>query len=149
MAAIARVSAAILALALTGAPRLAALHAPPEAHHCACPASRDGHHECTCALCRRASLAARASNDALPPCHRAAARDALSDAEKGSREMPCIEGTCGDPVGQVVTVHGGEPYCLPRTTPIVHRLLVELRPPSATALRGLTTEPPTPPPRPA
>jgi len=143
----ARASAAILALALSGAPRIAALHAPPEAHHCACPAGKDGHHECSCALCRRAALAAKSSNDALPPCHRAAALDALTAADGASREVPCIEGTCGNEDGHGLTVPGGHPFCLPVVKSLVHLIRVERRTPSVRSLSGLAQEPPTPPPR--
>lgn len=113
VAAVTRFAAALVAVTLTGAPRVLALHAPAERHRCSCPA-HGGHHECECALCRKAALTAQATDESLPPCHRAAAKKALAGARSdGSRSAPCLEGTCGDGARPALTAAGVEPFCLP------------------------------------
>lgn len=88
--------AARLAVSLSGGPRVLALNAPVEEHRCSCGAQRGEHHECECAICRKAALTAQAEDEKAPPCHRAAARKALSErTRQGSRSVPCFEGICG------------------------------------------------------
>jgi hypothetical protein len=96
--ALARASAALLATALSGAPRVVASLAPAAAHACRCHSHRGAPEgECDCALCRRVALSAQAADENLPPCHRAAARTQLAGGERdgGSRSSPCLERTCG------------------------------------------------------
>ena len=146
-AAVARVTAALVAVTLTGAPRVLALKAPAERHRCSCPA-HGNHHECECALCRKAALAVDATDETLPPCHRAAAQKALAGARTdASRGAPCLEGTCGSGARPALTLAGVEPFCLPAggalRVPLPARPL-EL---SAGPRHERALEPETPPPR--
>jgi hypothetical protein len=115
-AVLARLAAALTALALSGAPRVVAMRAPVERHRCSCPGHAGDHRECECASCKRAALAAQASDSAAPPCHRAAAQKALSRSDEGApgpHGAPCVEGTCGSERRQAMTIAGAEPFCLP------------------------------------
>jgi hypothetical protein len=149
MASVARLAAALVAVTLSGAPRVLALHAPVEGHCCACRAHGGDNHECECAICRKAALAAQASDEKAPPCHRAAARKALSErAPTGSRSVPCIEGTCGGSNQPTMTPAGVEPFCLPAATRAVALAdRTESRPRLADAARKRPFAPETPPPR--
>src|SRR5690349_2476259 len=112
--AVARLAAVLVAVTLTGTPRVLALHAPPERHRCSCAAHAGEHHECACARCRSAALTTQASDESLPPCHRAAAEKALAHAKSdASRRAPCVEGTCGSGARPTLTLAGVEPFCLP------------------------------------
>lgn len=147
MAAFARFAAALVAVTLTGAPRVLALHAPVEKHRCACRAGAGGHHACECALCHQSALAARASDETLPPCHRAAAKKELARGGRGASGEPCIEGTCGSGTRPTPTLAGVEVFCLPAggelAVPIPERPLPAFSP----ALPQRALEPETPPPR--
>jgi hypothetical protein len=148
MAAVARLAAALVAVTISGAPRVFAMHAPVEGHRCSCRAHGGEHHECECAICRKAALAAQASDEKAPPCHRAAARKALSErAPTGSRSVPCIEGTCGGSSQPTMTPAGVEPFCLRSAEAVV--LAGRIEPPAslADAARERPLEPETPPPR--
>jgi hypothetical protein len=116
MAGVARCAAMLVAGMVSGAPRLLALEAPVEVHRCCCKASAGVHHDCECAICRRAALAAQANDPRAPPCHRAAARKELSRNEPvGSRGAPCVEGRCGAPDRPLITPAGLEPFFPPAT----------------------------------
>jgi hypothetical protein len=96
-ATLARAAAALLALALSGAPRAAVSLAPEKPHRCQC---RHGAGErCTCPVCgQRARRAQHAALAELPPCHRAVAAEALAaedEHERRHREVPCLQGDCG------------------------------------------------------
>lgn len=149
MAAVARLAAALVAVMLSGAPRVLAMHAPAETHRCTCRARAGGHHDCECAICRKAALTAQASDQAQPPCHRAAARKALaSGASGGPRgDAPCLEGTCGNGTQPPVTIAGLEPFCLRVSGVAAVALPGETRPPFAPRLRDRSLDPETPPPR--
>lgn len=149
MAAVARISAVLVAGALSGAPRVLAMHAPLEGHRCECKAQRGGnHHECECMICRRAALSAQATDEKVPPCHRAAARKALSErAPAGPRSEPCIEGTCGRAGEPTTTAAGVEPFCLPVAAAVALVDRTEPRQIVADAARDRALEPETPPPR--
>jgi hypothetical protein len=145
---VARLAAALVAVTLSGAPRVLAMHAPVEGHRCSCRAHGGEHHECECAICRKAALTAQATDDKAPPCHRAAARKALSErAPTGSRNEPCVEGTCGGSSQPTVTPAGMEPFCLPAAKAIALADRTEPRPLLAGAARERPLEPETPPPR--
>jgi hypothetical protein len=95
--AVARAAAALLAVALSGAPRAAEALRPEKPHRCQC---RHGAGErCTCPVC--AARVRKAKRDALaelPPCHRAGAERALAAEEaheRRDREAPCVQGDCG------------------------------------------------------
>lgn len=90
--ALGRLAAPVLALALTGAPGLAELHAPEAEHRCTCRTVA-GVHECACARCHAA--AARASEERSPPCHRAA--PGTPAPPKRDVRLPCWTGSCGSP----------------------------------------------------
>jgi hypothetical protein len=146
-AAVARVTAALVAVTLTGAPRVLALSAPAERHRCSCPAHGD-HHECECALCRKAALTVQATDETLPPCHRAAAQKALGDTQSdASRGAPGLEGTCGSGARPALTLAGVEPFCLPAGGAL--RVPLPARPLELPAgpRRERALEPETPPPR--
>jgi hypothetical protein len=144
----ARVAAAFVALALSGAPRVLALHAPAEGHRCSCKAQLHGHRECDCAICRKAALSARASDERLPSCHRAAARKASSpDGTRGSQDVPCLERTCGGEGRPAMTVAGVEPFCVrAQGQPFLARS-TEARPILAERPCERALRPETPPPR--
>lgn len=91
-----RLAAAVLALALTGAPGIAGLHAPEAEHRCTCRAEA-GVHACACVRCHAAAAAARrASEERAPPCHRAAPSRPVPPPERDGR-APCWTGSCGSP----------------------------------------------------
>lgn len=150
MVAVARVAAALVAVTLSGVPRVLALHAPAERHRCTCQA-HSAAHECDCALCHKAALLVQAGDESLPPCHRAAAQRELASADRGekTRGEPCVEGTCGSGARPTLTLAGVEVFCVPASAPVVIavperplRTVVEPVPERA-------LEPETPPPKPA
>jgi hypothetical protein len=146
--AVARIAAALVAVTLSGAPRVLAMNAPVEGHRCSCKAHAGGHHECECAICRKAALSAHASDRNVPPCHRAAARKALARDESARREgAPCIEGTCGTGGRPVVTIAGVEPFCPPPGDALAGLLAREERRQSSPRLLDRAHDPETPPPR--
>jgi hypothetical protein len=148
--ALARLAAALTALALSGTPRVLAMHAPAERHQCSCRAHAGGRHECECAMCKKAALAAQASDASAPPCHRAAARKALSSGSEGAarrRGAPCVEGTCGQGGGQAPTVAGEEPFCLPDAVTRTRPLGLEAPPRCFEYPQDRAIAPPTPRPR--
>lgn len=148
-AVVARIAAALVALALSGVPRALALPAPETGHRCSCK-SHHGNHECECPICRRAALAALASDEKLPPCHRAAARKAQAREERAARRtFPCIEGACGGSGQPVLAPVGTEPFFTPSALAVARAERTEFRPCATTAARERSLEPETPPPRPA
>lgn len=95
----ARLGAVLVAVALTGAPALAA-HPQSGEHRCECKAG-GRHHECECALCREKSCKPRRAPAAKAPCHGAGAAVAKDTAEPAARPWtpagPCMTGRCGAP----------------------------------------------------
>lgn len=148
MAALARIAAALVAVALSGAPRVVALSAPPERHRCTCPVHAGGEHACDCALCHKAALASRASDPGLPPCHRAAAQRELTADARNPASAPCIEGTCGSGARPTQTLAGVEVFCLSPSGPAVVVVPERPVPTCAAPAPERATEPETPPPRP-
>lgn len=148
MAAVARIAAALVAVTLTGAPRVLALHAPPEAHRCTCRAH--GSEACECASCHQAALKAEAMDERVPPCHRAAAQHALSAAgERSSRGEPCVEGSCGSTSRPAVTIAAVEPFHRSVSPPLPLRVPERPLPGLLAPLLDRPLEPETPPPKPA
>jgi hypothetical protein len=147
VAALGQVGAMLVVLALTGAPRVAALLAPPERHACRCSEHLPGE-ACTCPICRTAALEATADDASLPPCHRAAARKALaSEPRPAPAGAPCATGSCGALDPRPVAASGVEPFVLPAPpaalrAPLVARLVERTARPSQVA-----RAPETPPPR--
>ena len=148
-ATLARVAAILVAVMLSGAPHVVAMHAPAEGHRCACKAHAGGDHECECAICRRAALEARSSDEKLPPCHRAAARNALAKSNSGGIRdgSQCIEGPCGSGSRPPVTISGIEPFCLPVSSLRALSPPQEARPAFTPRLQHRSPDPETPPPR--
>lgn len=148
MAVFARLAAALVAMTLTGAPRVLAMHAPAEKHRCMCQAHAGGHHECECALCHKATLSAQASDERLPPCHRTAAKKELAAAGAGKpRSEPCVEGTCGSGARPPLTLAGVEVFCLPASGALVLSLPQRPLPVRVEPLLQRALEPETPPPK--
>jgi hypothetical protein len=146
-AAVARLAAALTALALSGAPQVLATQAPAERHRCSCchAPHAGGEHECECAQCRKAALSAQASDASQPPCHRAAAKKALSAGSR--RHAPCLEGTCGAGTRQAMTVAGAGPFCLLDAGAVVLTLAPEVLGTSTGAALDRAVEPAKPRPR--
>jgi hypothetical protein len=143
---VARIAAALVAVVLSGAPRVLALHAPAETHRCTCPAH--GAHACECVLCHQAALAAQAGDGALPPCHRAEATRALAASrDVRPRSAPCIEGTCGSRTRPAVTAAEIEPFCLSSSQALAPSSPERRLPTSLESSPDRTVEPETPPPR--
>lgn len=142
-AAAAQIAAVLVAVTLSGVPRVASLHAPVVGHVCTCGVHARGH-KCTCVLCRRVALSAVAFDRQLPQRYRDAAREQLEADERGA---PCVDGTCGDGAQPPVTVAGVEPFCLPSPMVLAVALAEERRPAHASAGPERALEPETPPPR--
>lgn len=147
--AFARVAAILVAVTLTGAPRVLALHAPVEAHRCTCRAHDRGEHGCECGLCRRSSHAAQASDARLPACHRAAARRGLVADRRGRPDAPCVDGTCGNGGPSAPGLAGGEPFLAGPPAAHAPAILTDAPAAARAAARWRAPDPETPPPRPA
>jgi hypothetical protein len=148
MAAAAKLAAALVAVTLSGVPGVVAMHAPAEGHRCTCKAHGGGRHECECANCHKAALAEQASDRNMPPCHRAAARKALSQRESsGSRDVPCVEATCCAGKRPVMTIGGIDPFCIPARTLVAIAGGPEASEPVPRRFEGRSLEPETPPPK--
>jgi len=87
-----------VALALSGAPRLAVAVRTGALHVCQCRAHGDGH-RCACPICaEQARRARRGAVEKLPPCHRqdALARlDAEEERERSAASLPVLKPLCG------------------------------------------------------
>lgn len=147
LAAFARLAAALVAVTLTGAPRVAAMHAPAEKHRCTCQAHAGSHHECECALCHKAALTKQATDESLPPCHRTAAKKELAAGAGRPRGAPCIEGTCGSTTRPTLTLAGVEIFCLPASGALVLAVPERRLPEVGEPLTERVLEPETPPPK--
>jgi hypothetical protein len=149
-AAVARIAAALLALTISGAPRVLAMHAPVEGHRCECKTRTGGHRECDCAICRKAAHAADASEQRKPRCHRTAGPEALASTDSrgsGNDGTPCMEGTCGNRARPVVTIAAVEPFCLPVRGVLAPALVEEAGQPFSPRLLERSLDPETPPPK--
>ncbi|MFT3914646.1 MAG: hypothetical protein QM704_11165 [Anaeromyxobacteraceae bacterium] len=131
-----------LALSASGAGGLVDATRPP-AHHCRCHHGPD--EDCDCTGCHRA-LEAAARDEALPPCHRAAAKARLARSARPPAH-PCVKGTCGNEEAGAPRAPGHEPVVLPAARPAL-TLPAPRATPRAVALAGLgAARPVTPPPR--
>ena len=114
----ARAVAALVALAISGAPRVAAAGRTGREHVCQCRAHGEGH-RCACPICAEQARRARRGGIAkLPPCHQKLALAELEREEQGARsdgETPCLKPTCGldDPEAGAPSA---ETYVAPRPT---------------------------------
>jgi len=110
-----RLAAVLVALALTGLPRLAALAAPEEAHRCSCRA-HGSEHDCTCAKCAAIAAKARqAAEAATPPCH--APPPGVAAPQRQAPPGPCITGSCGAPEEPRPAVNGIDLFTLADEAP--------------------------------
>lgn len=145
----ARVVAAVLAAALSGAPQLAfALRIGTPPHACQCRAHGDGH-RCACPLCaQQARRARRGALEELPPCHRDLALRALAEEEERERVeagLPALKPSCGfddPPAGPA----GAERFLAPARAELVPALRPERLPPASAAGREIPAVPDLPPP---
>jgi hypothetical protein len=144
---VARVAAAVLAVLLSGAPRVLQLEAPLERHRCVCRHAAG--ERCSCGQCSRAAALARARANAVARCHRAPAQGPRQERSP-QRSAPCIEGACGgDRARALTSVAAIDPFALPTapasptTTPSRR-----VRLPPAASGDADPPEPETPPPRP-
>jgi hypothetical protein len=102
----ARAVAALVALVLSGAPRLAVAVGTGTVHVCQCRAHGDGH-RCACPVCAEQARRARREGIAkLPACHQRIALQELEEEEARERTeaaLPNLEPTCGfdDPPASV------------------------------------------------
>lgn len=142
----AALAAATLAGAATGLP---AASDPEEGHRCSCNERYGEAHECECVLCRAAALIARAADDRLPPCHRAAAkRELLESAPPGGRDAPTLACVCGDPPDPASTPAGLGQYVLAAGRAVADaERPAPRRPGEADPVTAGRLEPETPPPR--
>src|SRR5512144_467205 len=94
----ARAVAALVALVISGAPRLAVAVRTGTVHVCQCRA-HGGAHRCACPICAEQARRARLrAIDELPPCHQKPALEELAredEREKADGAIPCLKPTCG------------------------------------------------------
>src|ERR1700694_3236771 len=110
-AGLSRVAAALVSLALTGAPELAAALAPAPAHRCQC--ARGAGHECSCPHCAAAAGKERAPKDGgLPPCHRFATPTRQAKRSR-SATAACVSTSCGAPEARLAPRSGIEAFIIP------------------------------------
>lgn len=143
---LARLAAVAVALALSGAGRLAVEASERGHHRCACP---KGAHDCACASCLGAErLRERADRGAAPACHGApVAKRAPEHRSAPGTRLPTLRGTCGDHgVGHVAlsaTDSFVAPPCAAPPPMGVTRALAS----GAPAPPSRSAPPPVPPPR--
>jgi hypothetical protein len=101
--------AALVALGMTGAPRVV-VHTEP-GHRCQCRAHAQGQ-ECECPACRARHQTSMSDGAGSPPCHRAVARDDTHGAPPEPAGAPCIKGGCGTSEQARVTPAGLPPFIL-------------------------------------
>jgi hypothetical protein len=135
-----RVAAVLVALALSGAPRLATPGEPASAARCCCPKQGAGH-ACRCAAHR----AGRTSREAPRPCH-AVAREIPRGSEPSGPARTWYRPGCGTPEAAVARPPGIDVFVLPEPVAVApaaasERMLEPSRAPSE-----LPGEPETPPP---
>ncbi len=156
--AVSRLAAAVLALALSGAVRVAAAQEPQEGgHRCACPVGAHGEHDCSCPRCqsaRQAPEAAAPSPEALaamPPCHRAlyekAAAQRPAPAPTPKPDQDCASPLCSLPDGRLAAAPQVDTFLLPRPPEVVVALRSEPLPAARSACAAAPARPEPPPPR--
>lgn len=146
----ARFAAALLAVALSGLPRVALGLLPQAPHHCLCQ-SHGAEHRCICPVCGEAARRARQSSLAsLPPCHRALAEKALQEDEQRESEPRAPE--CGPPCGEdaaaVAPVAGSDhPFLPAKSARVAQPPRAERRETAAAPVQTRPAVPELPPPR--
>lgn len=147
-ASVSRAAAALLALALSGAPRAAQAVQLEKPHRCQC--KHGAGERCSCPVCgKRAREARRKAAHEAPPCHRAQAEQALAaeeERERHDRDVPCFRGPCGDP-GDVPppTRASAETFTLP-DPPLIGRAGTSGAVPAPALRDGVGVPAPEPPP---
>lgn len=145
----ARALAAVVAVALSGAPRLAAALRPSGEHVCQCRAHGE-RHRCACPVCARlAREARRGAVEKLPPCHRELARAELADEdarEALAAALPCFMPTCGGEEARA-GAPAGDTYLAPRPPSLAPPRGVEHLVARAVRAAELPAVPDVPPPK--
>jgi hypothetical protein len=101
--------AALVALGMTGAPRVVVRKEP--GHRCQCRAHSPGQ-ECECPVCRSRHPAPGSGRPGSPPCHRASAKaDAHGDAPEPV-DAPRVKGGCSSSEPARVAPSGLPPFIL-------------------------------------
>lgn len=142
-----RMTAAALALALSGVPKLVDAAVGPPGHRCRCPAGVK--HACECPLCHAGAARAETDDEKLPPCHRALAARARAEQRESQRRAaskPCLTGTCGTGDRLLVPAELDD-FLLPRAPALAVIQAEQALAPRAGACRQAVREPETPPPR--
>lgn len=143
-----RAIAALVALVLSGAPRLAVAVGTGTVHVCQCRAHGDGH-RCACPVCAAQARRARREGIAkLPPCHRSAALQELEaeeERERAEAALPNLEPTCGfdDPPASAPSA---QTFVAPRTLSLAPPGRAEPLAPVSDAAREIPAVPDVPPP---
>jgi len=150
---VSRLAAVLLALALSGAVRVAAAQETHEGtHRCSCPTSH-GVHDCACPKCQSAAAAPAPSAEELaklPPCHRAlfAAKAAARKVPAPRPDQDCASPLCSLPDGRLAAAPQVDTFLVPEPP----RLVVSAWSEPLTAVRAgceaIQPSPEPPPPRP-
>ena len=144
-----RALAAVMAVVLSGAPRLAAALLPEGEHACQCRVHGE-RHRCACPVCARlAREARRGAVEKLPPCHRQMALAELADEEEreaDARALPSLMPTCG---GEETRVGAptGDSYLAPRPPSLAPPRGAERLAPQTSRAADLPAVPDVPPPK--
>lgn len=146
----ARALAALVVLAISGAPRLAVAVRTGTAHVCQCKAH--GPHRCACPICaEQARRARRSAIEQLPPCHQKLALEELAreeENEKSDGAIPCLEPTCGFDQSPGAAPDAPETYVAPRPVNLAPPEPAEPLAPASDAARETPAVPDVPPPIP-
>jgi len=152
--AISRLAAVVLALALSGAVRVAAAQESHEGtHRCSCPTSH-GVHECACPRCQSAAAAPAPPAEELaklPPCHRAlfAARAAAARKAPAPRpDQDCASPLCSLPDGRLAAAPQTDTFLLPEPPRLAVAAWSEPLPAVRRGCDATLPSPEPPPPRP-
>ncbi|HET8540467.1 MAG TPA: hypothetical protein VFL83_11405 [Anaeromyxobacter sp.] len=143
----ARAVAALVALVVSGAPRLAVAVRTGTVHVCQCRAH--GPHRCACPVCaEQARRARRSAIEQLPRCHQKLALEELAreeEREKADGSIPCLKPTCGfeDPQGAAPT---HETYVAPKVVALAPPQPAEPLAPASDDARETPAVPDVPPP---
>ena len=141
--AVSRVAAAMVALALSGAPRLALPGETAPASRCCCP-KQAVRHACPCAA-HRASRAA-GSGGAQRPCHGVAPEAARKGESGTGLALTWFRPGCGTPEAAVARPSGIDAFTIPESLAVAPALVPERMPEPRRTPADLPVEPETPPP---
>jgi hypothetical protein len=147
----ARALAALVVLAISGAPRLAIAIHPGGEHVCQCRAHSGGE-RCDCPVCAaQARRAARGAVGKLPPCHQKLALaelDREEEHERGLATLPACKPICGfdTPAGSAGS--SADSYVLPPAFSLAPPQRAEPLAPASFDARETPAVPDVPPPIP-